>query len=953
MIKPSVLCCYGTLAIGVLFVAPFANAQSGKSAEDFFESRIRPALIEHCLECHAVNTEINGGLSLDSAAGWQRGGDTGVAIEKGKSDVSLLVKALEYKDPKLQMPPDGQLPESVVSDFKEWIRKGAVDPRPEVQPPKGSTALPLDRAQEHWAYRPISSPAVPNLPASGAIDAFVQQSLQQAKTTATEPASRAALIRRLKFDLHGLPPTPDEIRSFESDPSSNAYERLVDSLLASPRYAERMARRWLDVVRYAESLTLRGFVLGNAWRYRDYCIQGFAEDRPFDEMLREQIAGDLMTADDLAIRQRQRVATTFWLLGNSNLEEQDKQQLEMDFIDEQIDTVGRAVLGQTIACARCHDHKFDPIPTRDYYALAGTLKASQVLEHENVSKWIEAPLPSTAREEKQFAGIAVQLKQLTKDIDARRKQLTLQTKRSTPMVAVSDVSGIVVDDTQAKKIGEWQTSNSVSVYVGEGYIHDSNEGRGSKTVSFEPTSLAAGNYEVRLAYASSGNRSTQTRVSVFSADGEAHLSVDQQTPASIEGLWHSLGRYRFEKDGQAFVIVSNEGANGIVIADAVQFLPDSPPSEVAIAEPRPSVAEVTDSVEDLNAGLKKLEASKKKLEAKLREQPMSMAMRTREDAADLPIHIRGDVHNLGKVVPRGTLQVVSVARSVQPDEKPFDRLDLAEWMTAPEQPLVARVLANRIWSWMMGEGIVRTVDNFGTTGEAPSHPELLDYLANQLRDHQWSVRRVVREIVLSDAYQRSSATIEGSERTDPDNRMLWRGHRRRLDAESIRDAMLAISGQLKLEMYGRRLPESLKSDYNYVHNDVCRSLYIPILRNALPDVFEVFDIADPSTVVGKRNRSTIATQALWMMNHPWVLEQSRATAERLLNENSGDRESVLEQASLHILGRKLSDAETTAIGSFLEPPISNRAASESAIDLEQLTVVIQSLYQSIDFRFPQ
>jgi len=956
MIKPSLLCFYGTLAIGSLFVASFANAQQSKSAEDFFESRIRPALIEHCLECHAVDTEINGGLSLDSAPGWQRGGDTGFAIEKGKPEVSLLIKALEYKDPKLQMPPEGQLPESLVSDFKEWIRQGAVDPRLEVKPPKASNALPLSRAQEHWAYRPIATPTIPNLSSHGAIDAFVQQTLNQSELASTEPASRAVLIRRLKLDLHGLPPTPDEIARFESDDSDDAYERLVDSLLASPRFAERMARRWLDVVRYAESLTLRGFVLGNAWRYRDYCIQGFAEDRPFDEMLREQIAGDLMPSDDLEIRQRQCIATTFWLLGNSNLEEQDKQQLDMDFIDEQIDTVGRAILGQTIACARCHDHKFDPIPTHDYYALAGILKASQVLEHDNVSKWIETPLPSTASEEAYFSGIALEVKQITKDIEQLRKQMSQKVKRSTPMVAVSDVPGIVVDDAQAKKIGEWHSSTSVAAYVGEGYIHDSNEGLGSKTVSFEPTSLPHGSYEVRLAYASSPNRSTRTRVSVFSADGEAHLSIDQQTPAPIEGLWFSLGRYRFEKDGQAFVIVSNEDANGVVVADAVQFLSDAAALEIAtIEKPRAGseVSEVADSNAKLAAELKKLEASKKKLESKLREQPMTMAMRARDDASDLPIHIRGDVHNLGKIVPRGTLQLVGVSLPSKSEAKPFDRLDLAQWMTAPEQPLVARVLANRLWSWMMGEGIVRTVDNFGTTGESPSHPELLDYLANQLIEHQWSVRRVIREIVLSEAYQRSSATLVDSEAVDPDNRMLWRAQRRRLDAESIRDTMLAISGQLKLDMFGRRLPENQKSDYNYVHNDVCRSLYIPVLRNAMPDVFEVFDVADPSTVVGKRNRSTVASQALWMMNHPWVLEQSHLTAERLLNENLGSSDEILEQASIRILGRKLSDTELATIDRFLMTKSSNPVTSDRPIDLERLTTVVQSLFQSLDFRFPK
>ena len=920
-------------------------------------------MIQHCLECHAVDKEINGGLSLDSAAGWQRGGDTGAAIEKGKPEASLLIKAIEYKDPLLQMPPDGQLPEQTIADFKSWIREGAIDPRPEVNQLKPSTALPLERALEHWAYRPITDPMIPNLSGGSAIDVLIQRSLNEAKISATLQASRSVLIRRLKFDLLGLPPTPEEISRFESDRSNDAYERLVDSMLASPRYAERMARRWLDVTRYAESLTLRGFVLGNAWRYRDYCIQSFAEDRPFDEMLREQIAGDLMTSKDLEIRQRQVVATTFLLMGNTNLEEQDKQQLEMDVVDEQLDMIGRSILGQTIGCARCHDHKFDPIPTHDYYAMAGVLKSSQVLDHDNVSKWIESPLPASASEEEYFDDISKQVASISKEIDQLRKQLTKETKRSTPMVDVKDLSGVVVDDQQAKKIGDWKMSSNVSVYVGEGYLHDSNEDQGSKTVTFEPESLLPGNYEVRLAYAPGTNRSTRTRVNVFSADGEAHFAIDQKVVPPIDGLWLSLGRYRFEKDGQAFVIVSNENANGTVIADAVQFLLDTMPLEVVskvkgeAPNPKSTDSNATltaelKTAELKTAELKKREAAKKKLDAILLERPKAMSLRAVENATDIPIHIRGDVHNLGKVVPRGALQLVSIPRLSNSNERPFDRVALAEWMTAPEHPLVARVLANRLWAWIMGEGIVRTVDNLGTTGELPSHPELLDYLAKRLLDHQWSVRRVIREIVLSEAYQRSSASLEASELADPENRWLWRAHRRRLDAESIRDAILDISGELKFDMHGKSFPASLKSDYNYVHDDVCRSIYIPVLRNAIPDVLEVFDVADPSTVVGKRNRSTIASQALWMMNHPWIQEQSQKTAERLINQSNGKTQPILEQASLRILGRVLSDEEANAIETYLVAQASPSEPSNTTIRVDRLATIVQSLFQSLDFRFP-
>jgi hypothetical protein len=253
----------------------------------------------------------------------------------------------------------------------------------------------------------------------------------------------------------------------------------------------------------------------------------------------------------------------------------------------------------------------------------------------------------------------------------------------------------------------------------------------------------------------------------------------------------------------------------------------------------------------------------------------------------------------------------------------------------------------------MGEGLVRTIDNFGTTGEPPSHPDLLDYLASQLIENRWSIRRLVREIVVSDAYRRASVSLAASEAADPDNRLLWRAHRRRLDAESIRDAILLISGKLKLEMYGRRMPDGLKADYGYVHSDECRSLYVPVLRNAIPDIFEVFDMADPSTVVGKRNRSTVAPQALWMTNNPWIHEQSKYAAERLLQEVGGNYDRVLEQASLRILGRKLSDTESRIIDTYCRENRSASGFTSSSIDLETCTTVVHSLFQSLDFRFPE
>ncbi len=333
---------------------------------------------------------------------------------------------MEYGNPNLQMPPEGKLSAEVIERFKLWIAAGASDPRTEsTTAKKQSTALPLERATEHWAYRPIQRPTVPLppalLPTSTAsacatpIDSFLQRKQREAGLEAARPADDAVLIRRLFFDLHGLPPAPEEIQRYLEDSNLNKYERLVERLLASPRFGERMARHWMDVARYAESITLRGFVLPQAWRYRDYLISSFNADRSFAEMIQEQVAGDLLDHPDLERRQQQQVATAFLALGNTNLEEQDKTLLEMDHIDEQLEVIGKAFMGQTLGCARCHDHKFDPIPTSDYYALAGIFRSTKAMEHDNVSKWIERPLLLPPQEK-------TRLDQLTAELEAAKNE---------------------------------------------------------------------------------------------------------------------------------------------------------------------------------------------------------------------------------------------------------------------------------------------------------------------------------------------------------------------------------------------------------------------------------------------------------------------------------------------------------------------------------------------------
>ena len=566
--------------VSAMSCAHLLNAQDSDetaqppSAEqvEFFEARVRPLLIEHCLECHSAETEASGGLLLDSGPNWRRGGDSGAAIVPGDARASSLMRVIEYDDPDLQMPPDGKLPDAAITVLRAWIDMGAPDPRSEVsEKPSSTKALRVEDAQQHWAYRAVVRPEVPTTASSrNAIDAFVDARLQAAGVEATASISRAEWLRRLSFDLHGLPPTPEMMAEYEADERADADARLVDRMLSSPRFGETFARHWMDVARYAESITLRGFVLPEAWRYRDYLIEAFNDDRPFDQMIVEQVAGDLLTAANDRERTRQLVATGFLALGNTNLEEQDKTQLEMDYIDEQLEVLGRAFLGQTIGCARCHDHKFDPIPTRDYYALAGIFRNTVAMEHDNVSKWIEEPLPVETELAAKFDAIAKEVKSVSRKVaELKKKKNGADPAKS---VDIAKLDGIVVDDVDAKLIGEWLDGTTVGGFVSDRYLHDGNKGKGEKTATFEPKSLPPGEYRVRMSYTAGPNRASNAKVVVFSANGERTFFINQQS-APEDGIWSSLGTFRFEKDGQAFVIVSNAEADGHVVVDAIQFQP--------------------------------------------------------------------------------------------------------------------------------------------------------------------------------------------------------------------------------------------------------------------------------------------------------------------------------------------------------------------------------------------
>lgn len=966
-------------ALPAIWITSGLSAQKLKVSDEsvvrHFESKIRPAFIKYCQECHAAETEQSGGLLLDSASGWQEGGDSGPAIIAGMADASLLMQAIRYKNPKLQMPPDGRLPDEVIEDFRVWIEQGAYDPRQDMQASHESRgqSLSVEEAQIHWAYQPMRRfeqiPVADSAEACGvpaahheptcvsSIDSFIDEKLARTGIQVAPLASPAALVRRLYFDLTGLPPTARQLEHWSENLTDERYAELVQHLLASPHFGETFSRHWMDVVRYADSVTLRGFIYRNAWRYRDYLVEAYNQDRSFQQLICEQVAGDLLPASDDATRSQQLVATAFLALGNTNLEKQDKSQLDMDYLDEQLDVIGTAFLGQTIGCARCHDHKFDPIPIRDYYALAGILKSASGMRHANVSEWIEQPLPVHSSLQEEFDRLEKEHNQWNKEIDDLKEHLEPKGE-SHRFISPTELPGIVVDSDQATLVGSWVSSDSVGNIVGNSYLHDDNLGKGLKSATFEPELLPPGEYEVLLAYQSAENRATNVVVKVFSADGENEVSINQRVPAPESGLWFHLGRFSFESNGQKYVLVRNTDTDGHVVVDAVLFLPVSQLKDGSLSATlrrgNPS-DKATNQTEELERKLNQLEASVAEVKKRLDARPRYLTVVETGRAQDIAIHIRGDVHSLGEVVPRGFLSAIKIPA---PSGEGPDRLQLAYWLSDNNNPLTARVYANRIWLWLMGQGIVATPNNFGTTGGKPTHPELLDWLANHLVTSGWSTKSLVQEIVLSKAYRR--AIVEPCNiavHQDPDNRLLWRGQLRRLDVESLRDAMLLISGELDATLGGSLIRPGTNDDYNYIHNSTRRSIYQPVFRNSLAELFDEFDFPNPSASVDVRPRSTVAPQGLALMQDPWVIARAQQTAHRFEEIFNAEGAAVgIEQMYLTCLGRPPTAGEQVLCCEFLgfetfEKDLGAGHAMHPQDLKTRLEQLAQSLFSSLDFRF--
>jgi hypothetical protein len=805
---------------------------AGRTA--FFETKVLPVLQQRCFECHSHAKKLKGGLALDSRGGWLTGGDHGPAVKPGDIEQSLLIKAVRRVDDHLAMPPKDRLPAAEVAILEEWVRQGAPDPRGG-GPVKAVSQIDLKKGKLFWSFRPVANPALPTVKDTSwpldPLDRFILARIERAKLRPVGDAGRYLWLRRVSLDVTGLPPTPAEIKEFADDRSPQAFEKVVDRLLNSKAYGERWARHWLDLTGYADMMGTSNQVYAeHAWRYRDYLIAAFNADKPFDEFIREQIAGDLMPATSTEDRAENIVATGFLMVGDIEIVNPDKAKMETDHIDTQVIKIGQTFLGMTLGCARCHDHKFDPIGLEDYYAIAGTLHSS----------------PSSHK---------------------------------------------------MPDMGVWSSLNSTVL-----------------------------------------------------PETPAQLTARKKLEAETEQRIASLKAEQKKLTEEKAALSRQLAAIG------------SPADKDALTKRR----------DELDTQLKKLASDIQHAEFFKDKTPRAFAMSDGPKPADMPIYVRGNPYAPSTVVPRGAVRVASWDKFPAIPAGQSGRLQLADWLADKRNPLTARVTVNRLWQKLFGTGLVPSVDYFGARGDVPTHPELLDHLATRFMQGGWSQKAFLRSLVLSRTYRLGSANEPAAMKLDPENKLYWRMNRQRLDAEAMRDSLLAISGELTRNSSGPALvmehPEncgslSLKgvNPPNYTHRkprpaqEFERTIYLPVFRSgtAGPDRLRAFfDFVDPAMTAGQRSQTVVPTQTLFLLNNDLLRKRAQMLADKLIaDEKSPD--TRLEALWLRVFNRPITPAERNEALAFLGSvePLITTLKGRPALDSIQWCELCHSLLAANEFVF--
>ena len=853
---------------------------------EFFEKKIRPVLVEHCYKCHSSDSKkLKASLYLDNRAGYLKGGDTGPAIVPGDPEKSLLIEVIRYTDTDMEMPPKSKLPDAVIADFETWVKTGAAWPAEKAftAERKASTFDLAKRKAEHWSWKPLA----PAPRTAGFIDNLIGEKLKEAKLRPAPHAETVTLLRRLTFDLTGLPPTVEEIKRFEKDVATDLESTIastVNRLLDSPHFGERWGRHWLDLMRYAESHGHEfDYPIHNAHHYRDYVIRALNADVPYDQFVVEHIAGDLLPEPRLHPENQTNesiIATGFWYLGEATHSPTDVRGDEAIRIDNMIDTFSKSFLGLSVACARCHDHKFDAISTEDYYALTGYLQSTRRNEHKHdLGKKIARGI---AEIEKIAANGNQNLKdsgtQVTPPANAPEGLLLPTNSNWFP-------SGHAFGDSSIPALTWIPVKNSITKHA----VYDSGRyGEKLHGVLRTPTFTINGD-----------------RVHLYvKGTAQVRLTIDGHFMQVFNGLLFGGTRKNIKTDGKwQWVTLNSKDIAQKSGQKAYLEIIDSGPGAIEVkavctARDLPKIEETL----PLNSDAQKTE---KQIAGKLKD--LSRAAQKISDAIPNPsatilsvtdgtpendyVHIRGSHKNLGKEVPRRFLTALG-GNAIAPPKNASGRLELAEQVVSRKNPLTARVAANRIWHHLFGRGIVPTVDDFGPMGIAPSNPKLLDSLAASLIEGKWSQKNLIRQIVLSKTYRQSATphkdlSLSYLADTDPENILLHKAPVRRLQAEAIRDSMLAISGRLDPKLYGNSVPVYLNSfmqgrgrpKSGPLDGAGRRSIYTSIRRNFLPPMMLAFDMPSPFSSVARRTISNVPAQALTLMNDPFVVSESKRWAD--------------------------------------------------------------------------
>lgn len=1063
---------------------PFVSAQQSAPTSDlsakleFFESKIRPVLIEHCYECHSAEAKtVQAGLVLDTAQGLLNGGDSGPAILPGQSDASLMIQAIRYES--TQMPPRGKLPDEVIANFVHWIQDGAIDPRVGDSVPM-KKQIDFQRAREFWSFVPPKAPTVPS-PArvdwgTTTIDRFVLAAMESQNLSPVPKSGKRELIRRATYDLTGLPPIPEDIESFVNDTSPEAFAKVVDRLVNSQAYGQRWGRYWLDIARYSEDQAHTFSVQPNThgYRYRDWVISALNADMPFDLFIKYQIAADLMDIDETE-RLRNLPALGYFGLGAQYYKNTDAAKAAADELDDRIDTLTRGFLGLTVSCARCHDHKFDPIPQQDYYSLAGVFHSSRLhntplvssaeverfhtaqqkikkleesvqqtiasngpklresrvaevskyllatdafrsakandasvkvdsfakereLDEVVLKRWLDYLESKQSKSEVVFQpwleSLEIKSPDATSDTDrnsqmAQKNQTAQSTQRHLELLLrkrdgvltqdeQSELSGLDMSETKAsggaRFISPLVTKNRPTVSIDvdltgakELFLVINDGGNG-------PSCDHADWLEPKLVTASGELALTELKWrSVEATFGKVNINqgVTGQ-PLRVAGKTYSNGlgshstcviSYELPEDIVRFTAtggLDNSGSDqggdcgsnaavqfrvytekptdiqmgqsdvlANVFGDKGIFSMDIPTMERMLPE------EVRSTLSIQRSELEQLRSNAPPM------YPIAHGIAD-SNPSDLKVMVRGNPANLGDTAPRRFLRILSRTEEPQAFVKGSGRLELAEAIASPENPLTARVIVNRIWQHHFGRGLVGTPDNFGKLGEAPTHPELLDYLTIQFIEQGWSLKKMHRQIMLSETYQLSTQRDERNMQIDADNRFLWRMNRRRLDVEAWRDGLLAVSGRLdaKLEGSSTNLADA---------GNTRRTIYGFISRHELDNMLRLFDFPDANITSSTRAETTVPQQQLFVLNSPFMVEQSKAFAARIKDQAGQGIEDQIRYAYLLAFGRPVTDPELDIGVEYLQGVDSQEGQEPSQLD--RLQRYAQALLASNEFMY--